>query len=302
MCHVLLFLIFLLSAAPQKQDANKPSLQQQVTQKQVQPPAVAQETPDLSHPKAVFAAQLNAHNAHQENWSETERVIFDGLLVLANIGLVLVGIRQANILGRHEEWMEKQDGKLAKLAQAASDNAKAASNSADLARKNVESFIAKERARISVEVPDPLQLKDQFFNHVKYKVRIIAPTPALIVSSEVNALVLDSTDTGHSWMHSMYLSSSDTAATAAIEQSALIIAHVDDSFRSEVNEKKKFIHFFGRIRYRDVFQAETDVPHETTFGYLWAVGADIKGGPPVMGEGRWLSEWIENPSGINKET
>jgi hypothetical protein len=73
--------------------------------------------------------------------------------------------------------------------------------------------------------------------------------------------------------------------------------------QKQVNEKQKFVHFFGFIKYRDVFQSETDVPHETTFGYLWAVGSDVKGGMPQLGDsGRWSSEWIEHPPGANKET
>jgi len=49
----------------------------------------------------------------------------DSLLAIFTGLLVVVGFLQWWILRKHEQWMEKHDAKLEKLAQAASDNAKA---------------------------------------------------------------------------------------------------------------------------------------------------------------------------------
>jgi len=99
----------------------------------------------------------------------------------------------------------------------------------------------------------------------------------------------------------MNLASTDTWISTIIEKNAFLITGGNE-WIGDVKEKRKFIHFYGCIKYWDVFQAKTDEPHETSFGYMWVVGNDIKGGIPKFGDGRWLSEWVENPLGANKET
>jgi len=179
---------------------------------------------------------------------------------------------------------------------------KAAEDGADAAKKNVDLLASKERARISVETPSKFEIKDGFFNDVKYRVHIFAPTPPIIVSAEVNAEIDDSDTLTYKWMHSMDIASIDVRQSTILEKKTLLIVVVDNNLRRLINEKKRFIHIYGTIKYRDIFQSDKDEPHETTFGYVWRVGTDVRGGFPQVGEGRWASGWEENPPGINKET
>jgi hypothetical protein len=123
----LLLLFFLLVLAPQKQVTNKQKTQEHIPAKQIQPPEVAQQSPNSASTPVV---KFYTNNAQQENNTEPAKIIFDGLLVLLTGGLVWVGVRQANILnrqadilGKHEEWMQKHDANLTNLAKSAKDGA-----------------------------------------------------------------------------------------------------------------------------------------------------------------------------------
>lgn len=122
-----------------------------------------------------------------------------------------------------------------------------------------------------------------------------------MVDAQVNAQVSESPSVNSRWTHRIDIAPTDTWKSCAIERTALLFVS-SDGLKEDINEKRKFVHFHGVIKYKDVFQSETDNPHETKFGYLWEVGSDIRGGVPQLGEGRWLSEWVENPPGGNTES
>jgi hypothetical protein len=118
--RLLLLLSLALLLAPQKQATNEHKTQQQVSTGQVQPPELAQES---SKSPRTPITEFYTYNTQQKNEPEAAKIVFDGLLVLANIGLIWVGLRQANILHKHEEWMQKHDENLRNLAESAKDNA-----------------------------------------------------------------------------------------------------------------------------------------------------------------------------------
>jgi len=119
MCVRFTLLIILLLAPQKKTDAQKH------TQKQIQPPTVNQTVSDSPSPKAVPVTQFNTYNHQSEGGEETVKIVSDILLALFTGGLVVVGLQQAKILRKHEEWMQKHDANLAKLADAAERNGKA---------------------------------------------------------------------------------------------------------------------------------------------------------------------------------
>jgi hypothetical protein len=127
---LLLFSLVLL-LAPQKQATNEHKAQQQPFTKQ-QPPEAPKESSETSRTPIT---NFYTYSTEQENRSEAAKVIFDGLLVLANVGLIWVGLRQARILHKHEEWMQKHDANLVKLADAAKKSADVADSSLKLAER-----------------------------------------------------------------------------------------------------------------------------------------------------------------------
>jgi hypothetical protein len=101
--------------------------------------------------------------------------------------------------------------------------------------------------------------------------------------------------------HRIDIAPTDTWNSCATSKTTFLFVS-SEGLKEDINEKRKFVHFHGVIKYKDVFQSEADLPHETTFGYRWEVGADVHGDFPKIGEGRWTSEWVENPAGANRES
>jgi hypothetical protein len=182
--------------------------------------------------------------------------------------------------------------------------ATAAKDSAEAAKTSVEAVISKERARISIEKPEALKLKDDPFTRIKFKVHVFAPTPAVIIESTAYADVTDSTTPpSEVWHHPVVFAPNETRADAVLEKDTWLLHKVDDAFRQKLYEERTFFHFRVTIRYRDVFQSMSDEPHETRIGYLWVVGTDVQNRVPRPGSTeRWFSGWEENPPGYNRET
>jgi hypothetical protein len=181
---------------------------------------------------------------------------FTGLLVLvgflqliALVGQACLFFRQARIMGQHRVSLEQ-------LAEAASDNAKAAKDgaeaasknaefsklnalateksvdaanaSAQAAKENVEMFISKERGRLRVEVQD-LVIPGQPFDAVRYQIKFYGATDAFIVSSGAEAFVQTSAEPPPKSSDNMILPISPltkifTRATSARTQFTLIEA------------------------------------------------------------------------------
>jgi hypothetical protein len=206
--------------------------------------------------------------------------------------------------------MDEQTRHLEASVGAAQSNATAAKEGAEATKRNIEMQISKERARITVDKPEKLSLGgSKPFGEVHYKIHIWAPTLAIIVEAQVWAYASESHDPSQWFKKSMEITSKDTRETTVISRRVLLLDLVDDELIRLINSKKRFVHFYGFIKYHDAFQSEKDIPHETTFSYTWEVGTDVepptvKGGfspLPKMGE-RYISEWVKNPPGSNTET
>ncbi|HMD16605.1 MAG TPA: hypothetical protein VKH18_08060 [Terriglobales bacterium] len=194
--------------------------------------------------------------------------------------------RQVEVTAGQLRAMHEQITEMSRQTDIIQKSVRAAEDGAEAAKKNVDFLVSKERARISVEIPSKLDLGDGFFNNVKYRIHIFAPTPAVIVSAEANAGTNDEITLKYRFTHTMGITSIEARQTTVIEKSTYLIEVVDAKFRQAIYDKQEFVHFYGFVKYRDIFQSETDEPHETRFGYVWMVGADIKGGFLKMGEGR----------------
>ncbi len=204
--------------------------------------------------------------------------------------------------------MVEQTKHLEASVGAAQSNATAAKEGAEATKRSIEMQISKERARITVSKPDRLDLaKYKSYTQVSYTVEVWAPTLAIIVETKVWAYISPSRDTDRWFSASMEIESKDTRSTTTIQRHRILLDSVNEELIAAINTREKFAHFYGTISYRDAFQSENDVPHETTFSYIWEVGTDVTNvagripAPPKIGE-RYVSEWVEHPTGSNKET
>ncbi|MGC2513687.1 MAG: hypothetical protein WA383_04140, partial [Terriglobales bacterium] len=253
----------LLLSAPQNHTASNQTSSTRNTQGPVRPPERAQESPDSGYSDNASGTQFT-YNSQQESGNETAKVIFDGLLVLLTGGLVVVGIRQAqilkkqaDILEKHEGWMQKHDAHLAKLAQAAMDNAKALVNSnCSLVEVFVEWVPGSSHLKI---VGDKTEIFVNFICSNR------GHSPASIVERIVKAEISDG------------FRGPDISAVndSEIDRELIPLAKTDvNGSRKDRNYRlyasgrpgNKFILIYGVVRYRDIFTPK-DKLRETWFGF-----------------------------------
>ena len=96
-------------------------------------------------------------------------------------------------------------------------------------------------------------------------------TPAFIADSYATVKITNSEELADSGDIPMGLGSVLDPNPAGIEKHALVFHSLEEQALDRINQRKLFAHFFGFIKYKDVFGRE----HETRFRYMWKV-SDIK--------------------------
>lgn len=195
---------------------------------------------------------------------------------LPNIGLFVAGLLGIGIaIGTLSEMKTQRNimqGQLAEM-KAGGELTKA---SADAARDSVEIVISKERARLSVE-PELLKLpnekSDTAFFSVCYRIKHQGATDAKIIGGETFALLTDSEaapslDDAMSWGISapQWFTKEDSAENhyQAVWKVGKI-ANVDMEDARDLRGGKQFIHFWGFIKYEDIFGRS----RMCTFRWMW---------------------------------
>jgi hypothetical protein len=171
--------------------------------------------------------------------------------------------------------------------------------------KQADTYVAKERARITIEVNpiDPV-LNSQFALKIPYRIRCWCPTPAFVVDAVATARLTHSDKPFAAIQESIPTMEADEAIDIPkiITQSEVIeeVAYIwgfDEPDIKGVQEQKLFIHFRGFITYRDIFNSSKEAPHRVKFHYCWhheAVSII-----PGMRSGKWLKFWSKEE---NSET
>ncbi len=155
-------------------------------------------------------------------------------------------------------------------------------------RKSAESFISKERARLSIEVETLVYEDADLIHGVHYKVRLYGPTIALVKQSCATAEMTGSKETPNivcDFSIPVILPKIITAPETRV------FALLTDNDMEAVQIEKKFIHFWGCIQYEDIFGGQ----HTTMWSYRWddSLRAYF---PGVTGN------WIEGPAEYNQQS
>jgi hypothetical protein len=168
--------------------------------------------------------------------------------------------RAAEATQRATESIERQAGIMERQTAAAE-------KAASVAEQNVEIFISKERARITIE-PGELMLaspNDPFpIDEVSYKVFCHGTTQAFPeAESWAMCVVTTSAERSDSGFHAhASLPSVINPTTEGINKTAVVLGEVGIV---RIKKGELFIHFYGSIKYRDVFDRE----RYTNFRYTW---------------------------------
>ena len=187
--------------------------------------------------------------------------------------------RQAGFMKDQLTQMREAGKQTDELINQTKEEVAALSAAADAAVKNatntqagIEAIISKERARIRIEVGD-LRLvapgRPQYeLDEIPFKVFCDGATPAFILDKTATVNITDSIeppDRLHlpiSGLPSVFHPSPN-----GMEYTAHVYEDMDDAKRDAIRQGKLFAHFYGEIKYKDVF----DRTRETRFRYLWKV-------------------------------
>jgi hypothetical protein len=231
----------------------------------------------------------------------TAGLVIVGLFQAVALFLTVIWIKQ------QAKFLEEHAGYFKDLAEAAADNAKAAALSAqtierqtgimddqlkamksqlvttgsqlvemgrqtEMLERSVQIVISKERPRLSVKV-NALNLTNPGLQSVKYDVQFSGLTTAFILGSTAILGMSDSEEPPtFLFKPSMHkISAQITPSTAPFEGKAFLMPDLTltEGQITDIIERKRFIHFWGFIKYRDVFYDVFKRDRETIFGWVW---------------------------------
>jgi hypothetical protein len=186
--------------------------------------------------------------ARKRDWADWGYWVFSGLLVV-------VGGLQIWLLCGTLKAIRRQAAIMLRQTKATEDAVIAA-------KRSVEIVIDKERARIEVEMkgaPTIAGPNDALpMSEVGYIVRCYGTTPASILDTKSWAEINDSEQASSSQSYiAMFLPSRMMPTSEGIGQTASLSwdyqkLEVDD-IAEKVSKRELFVHFYGRIKYRDMF-------------------------------------------------
>jgi hypothetical protein len=199
----------------------------------------------------------NKNTTDEESKTQRELAWFTGALVAVSFLQFVALIWQARLFFRQAGIMEEHKTSLVQLAAAASENATAASNNADAARQAVDIVISKERARLSVRVHELVLAEPTALQGVALTVQFSGLTAAYILESMAVACLSDSVEQPSPpfTLSVPSLPSPITLETEELHRSSMLLPNMvlGEVGINDVLEGRKFIHFWGFIKYRMPF-------------------------------------------------
>ncbi len=160
-------------------------------------------------------------------------------------------------------------------------------------------MVNKERARLNVEV-DPLQQfeinQQSRISEIKFRVVYYGTTEAFKVTTQVWVEIRDDSDSAPSAGAigtNLRIPRVIAKDTILEDQRFTISPPLTGDLLQSVQNGEKFVHFFGWIRYTDIF----DKQRETGFYFTWSKTLDPR--HPMMSVDRWLKRQCE---GYDQET
>ncbi|MGA8939918.1 MAG: hypothetical protein WB439_12215 [Acidobacteriaceae bacterium] len=216
-------------------------------------------------------------------------IAYDANLLLVAVGIcgVVVGVCTVLFVKRQVVEMRRQRVAMQQTLQAINKQA-------DLMKQQMDMQIAKERAVIQVEameIPAPVQvdLPPPPYDVVRYKVFNRGLVAARIVYAYAIVDIADTSEqcTGERSTFSgsnfgMNLDSLFPATADGVTRYA--ISEVRFPWE-DINDRKKFIHFHGVIKYQDLLSDQDR--GETAFHYVWWIDSQR------LADGSIFGHWVE---------
>ena len=184
---------------------------------------------------------------------------------------------QRSVMGEQLTTMQGQVAEMAEQTKVLKGSVEAANKNADAARQAVDIVISKERARIKVKEPKrPEKLSPgPGMTHVIFEVALEGVTLPTITHSGAIACLSDSTEppdeSQFSFVANIWNLNTISLENRVIESRvflspnfAITQPEIDGLYKGT-----KFIHFWGSIKYRDVFYDVIPKERVTSFRYFF---------------------------------
>lgn len=215
----------------------------------------------------------------EKDWADYLAIASSLLLVIIGCAGVGYAVKTLKAISKQADLME---GQLKEMQAAGGQAAKQIA----IAEENIKIIISKERARLRIEVDELVLPKaNQFFIiSVKYKVRLHGPTDAVILNTIADAVVSDSPEPPKDMaLSTLYVPQIISALNSPAEAYQFVTPNPDiEKDIIAIKCKTRFVHFWGLINYRDVFNNDWN----TRFRFVWKYMAGVRADDGT-GIGRW---------------
>src|ERR1019366_4089342 len=211
-------------------------------------------------------------------------------------------------MGEQAKLMQGQVGEMGKQTDILSKSVSAAEKSAEAAKENMALIVSKERPRISINKPASLDLSSSGPHRVEYKLNFSGLTTAYILESLAIAGISDSRDilpddTVFTPPVTFLPNEVTPVSTPVYGASAWIMPDmtVPKTRIDELVAGKKFVHFWGFVRFRDAFFDVSRIERVMKFHYTWRYTGlrNIGSSPSDLPFGLWDGQYEEEEKSPN---
>jgi hypothetical protein len=207
--------------------------------------------------------------AYASNWA---------LVVVGSIAGLLAWLTLRKI-GTQAALMNDQADQMRRQTEILTASVKVANESANIAQQNIDLLISKERAHLLVEVL-PLNTAGAANERgpvsgldAQFTIHYTGTTEGFLDYAEADAKVCNSADPKPDLFPNSLELPKIISKQTSFGWIKIPIQGWSDKVFFDVEARTKFVHFYGNIKYKDVFGHE----RETGFYYVWRVGGDLYG-------------------------
>jgi hypothetical protein len=194
------------------------------------------------------------------------------------------------------EVMASQLATMKEQTEAIKNSVAVAQESADAAKRNVAIVVSKERARVRIEPRKfTLNTSDGMPIHaVPFTLKVMGSTPAFIVDTRADVAISDSAEPA-TVTFDVSMSFPPVLEAGAWDKHAIIWQTLDFERIEAIRSGTAFVHFYGFVKYTDVF----DERRTTHFRYIWKYNVNVHRRP---GEESWGSRYTNGQPEDNEAT
>lgn len=293
-------------------------------QKPAPPPSPSKDNENCSYRNQDHRAQPPANNASQpivitesapmpkKDWWDKAAVIgawvlvdYTLLLVIAGSAGVFAAVKTLKAVERQATVMRGQIAEMSAQTEVLNKSVDVAQKNATAAEQNVAIFRSKERARIEVREPNGMaKLSPNILPRIIFIIELKGLTPPTIIDARAFAQLSESMEppefTG-TFIPPIAEIKTLSLENRVVEASSWVLPQLSVTQEDIdcLEQGKKFIHFWGKIVYRDVFYDVFPEERITAFRYCFGYSQSSLHRGLGISSGAWIKV---GPAEDNRQT